>query len=120
MSHIIVKFEFLNSAETSACDKVLSVKKHLDHNEFSVMLICLQSSTVIRYNIRVRTFMPMNHYHSVWRTAQQNTIILTCLKSPTPYFWKTLYVGQHVPLRKPKIWWKIMEKYRENIGNYFY
>lgn len=101
MSHIMVKIEFLNSRDTSACNKVLSVKKEVDHNKFSVMLICLQSNHLIRYSISVRTFMPMNHYHSVWKTAEQNTIILECLKSPTPYFWKTLYVNKHVPTRKP-------------------
>lgn len=62
----------------------------------------------------------MNHYHSHWKTAQQNTIILECLKSPTPYFWKTLYVSKNVPARKPELWWKMIEKYREDLGNFIY
>ena len=84
------------------------------------MLICLQSTNILRYNINIKTFMPLNHHHSVWKTGYHNTIILECLKSPSPYFWKTLYVGKHVPLKKPKIWWKLLEQYRENIGNFIY
>lgn len=64
--------------------------------------------------------MPLNFYHSVWKTAEQNSLILECLKSPTPYFWKKLYLSTQVPSRKPKIWWKIMEKNRENLKDFFY
>ena len=120
MSHIMLKFEFLNSVDTSACSKVLSVKKDIGYDYFSIMLLCVQSVKVIRYRLKVHTFMPLNYHHSVWREGHQNTIYLDCLKSPSPYFWKTLYVGQKVPARRPEIWWKVMEKYRENIGNFYY
>ena len=112
MTHIMVKFEFLNSADTSACDQVLSVKKDINHTEFALSLICIQSARILRYRLKVKTFMPMNYYHSVWKTSQQNTIILESLKSPNPYFWKTLYLANHIPLQKPKVWWKMMEQYR--------
>lgn len=59
--------------------------------------------------------MPMNFYHAQWRTAEQNTIILVAPKSPSPYFWKNLYLLNHQPARKPKIWWKMMQRYRANL-----
>lgn len=64
--------------------------------------------------------MPLNYYHAIWKEAQQNTIILECMKSPNPYFWKILYLKTNVPARKPRIWWKMIEKYRDNLQNYIY
>ena len=52
--------------------------------------------------------MPMNYFHAVWKTAEQNTIILICPKSPNPYFWKKLYQTNNTPLKKPKIWWSML------------
>jgi hypothetical protein len=42
------------------------------------------------------------------------------MKSPNPFFWKNLYVKKQVPSKKPKIWWSIMEKYRENMKDFYY
>jgi hypothetical protein len=69
MSHILVKFEFLNSADTSACERVLSSNKQVEHNTISLSLVCLQSNLLIRYRISVTTFMPLNFYHAVWKEA---------------------------------------------------
>lgn len=78
------------------------------------------SEYLIRYRIRVRTFMPLNYYQAVWKEGQQNTIYLECMKSPNPYFWKSLYSSKHVPVRKPRIWWKIMQKYQSNLKDFIY
>lgn len=67
MSHIFVKFLFLNSADTSACDHILSLSKNVEHNRISLSLICTQSSFLIRYSIVVTTFMPLNFYQAQWK-----------------------------------------------------
>jgi hypothetical protein len=120
MSHILVKFEFLNSADTSACDRVLSVKREAEHNKISLSLVCLQSNFVIRYRIAVTTLMPLNYFQAVWKQAEQNSLILECMKSPNPYFWKRLYLPSQPPLRRPKVWWKMVEKYMDNLKKFIY
>jgi hypothetical protein len=42
------------------------------------------------------------------------------MKSPNPYFWKTLYLPDKAPVRKPKVWWKMVEKYMENLKKFIY
>lgn len=64
--------------------------------------------------------MPLNFHHSEWKTGSHNAIILECLKSPSPYFWKTLYLTKQPPSKKPQLWWKVIEKYRSNLGNFIY
>ena len=83
-------------------------------------MICLQSNLLIRYRMAVTTIMPLNFYHAVWKEANQNTLILECLKSPNPYFWKRLYLKGQEPARKPRVWWKMVEKYMEDTRKFIY
>jgi hypothetical protein len=46
-----------------------------------------------------------------------STKVVECLKSPFPYFWKTLYADEHYRPSNMHIWWDIYRRYRDEIGD---
>lgn len=99
---------------------MLSVQKEVNHDSFAVSLICVQSNMILRYRVKIVTFMALNYYHALWKQGQQNTIYLECMKSPSPYFWKQLHQDNHEPQSKPKVWWELVEKYQEELKDFLY
>lgn len=120
ISHVQVKIDVTNSPDTSACDQALVVNKHVDHEGFIFSIICAQSTLLIRYHLTVKTFMPLNYHFHSWKPLEQNGWLLESMKSPNPYFWKSLHSKQTLPKRKPKIWWKMLERYKEQLKDYMH
>ena len=76
MTHLIIKFQFINSGRTSACSHVLWRKRQAQHSNINVQVGCIQSEHILIYETQITTFMPINPYFASWHEGEQNSFVL--------------------------------------------
>lgn len=112
-----MKVEFLTSTETTPCEELLGKELTVNFSTVEVRVVCLHQGTyIIDYFLHIRTFKGLNFNFARWTQEGQNTFVLECMKSPSPYFWPILHSREHPPERKPKIWWEIIHKYQDQLA----
>ena len=116
MTHIFVQISFPTTASTPPCDNILHSHYSATYNSIHLRLVCLHQGTyLLDYTLHVLTFKALNFNHAHWHHDGQNTIVLECMKSPAPYFWPILHSREQPPERRPKTWWKILERYQNSL-----